>query len=109
MTPFVRWLWIPFAVIANSNLADAQSAPPIGLWEGLTSHDFLWLQPDGSCSASGTVNVSGSCTWNATATGGVLTMTYKWTIDYGHIGWSIRWLDRNLILVNNVEQFARRE
>ena len=44
----------------------------------------------------------------ATATGGVLTMTYQWTVGPAHIGRSIRWIDRNTILVNNVEQFVRR-
>jgi hypothetical protein len=96
-------------MMAPSHSTNAQgSPPPIGLWQGMNSGDYLMIQANGACSASGTVNVSGSCAWNATSTGGVLTMTYQWTIGPARIHWSIRWLGRDLILVNNVEQFARR-
>ncbi len=107
-----RWLLLPLACVialAFQHTAGAQgSAAPIGLWQGQNSGDYLWVQSNGTCSAQGTVNVSGTCTWNATATGGVLTMTYPWTIAPGHILWSIRWVNRNVIFVNNVEQFVRR-
>ncbi|MBX3501230.1 MAG: hypothetical protein KF889_17455 [Alphaproteobacteria bacterium] len=93
--------------VATSALAQGSPAP-IGLWQGMNSGDFILVQPNGACSASGTVNVAGTCTWNATSTGGVLTMTYQWTIGPARIHWSIRWLGRDVILVNNVEQFARR-
>ena len=87
--------------------ASAQSAVPLGLWRGMNSGDALWIKPNTECSASGTVNVAGNCAWSATSTGGVLTMKYAWTIGPGYIYYSIRWLDRNTILVNNVERFVR--
>lgn len=67
--------------------ASAQSAPPIGLWQGQNSGDTLWLGPDGSCAAGGSVSVAGICTWSATATGGVLTMTYQWTAGPATMAW----------------------
>lgn len=89
--------------------ATAQGSPaPIGLWQGMNSGDYIMVQANGACSASGTVNVAGRCSWNATSTGGVLTMTYQWTIGPARIHWSVRWLGRDLLLINNVEQFARR-
>ncbi len=97
------------ALMAPSLAAQAQGSPaPIGLWQGLNSGDYIQVQQNGACSASGSINVAGTCSWNATATGGVLTMTYQWTIGPARIHWSIRWLNRDMLLINNVEQFARR-
>jgi len=105
----IRLLLCALSLMALSPGAHAQGSPtPIGLWQGMNSGDFIMVQPTGACSASGSINVSGTCVWNATATGGVLTMTYQWTIGPARIHWSIRWLGRDLMLVNNVEQFARR-
>lgn len=105
----IRLLLCALSLMAPSQGANAQGSPaPIGLWQGMNSGDFIMVQPNGACSASGTVNVAGTCTWNATSTGGVLTMTYQWTIGPARIHWSIRWLGRDLLLINNVEQFARR-
>ncbi len=73
--------------------ASAQAAPPVGLWQGQSSGDYLWLQADGNCSSSGTVNVSGRCTWNPSAAGGTLTMVS---------------LNQGLILLNGVERCERR-
>src|SRR5690349_1737780 len=71
--------WLP--LMAPLHGANAQGSPaPIGLWQGMNSGDYIMVQANGACSASGTVNVAGTCTWNATSTGGVLTMTYQWTI-----------------------------
>lgn len=96
-------------LVAVSPTARAQESPaPIGLWQGMSSGDYIWVQANGACSASGSFNMSGNCTWSATATGGVLTMTYQWTVGPANVAWSIRWLGRDLILVNQVERFARR-
>lgn len=88
--------------------ARAQSPAPIGTWQGLHSGDYLIIEGNGNCAARGTVNVAGTCRWAPTAIGGILTMTYPWTIAPGHIVWSIRWINQSTILVNNVEQFVRR-
>jgi hypothetical protein len=109
MNGLARRLIIALAAAILPHVAAAQgSPPPIGLWQGQNSGDFILVEGNGACSASGSVNVAGTCTWSATSTGGVLTMTYQWTIAPAHIGWSIRWINRNVILVNNVEQFVRR-
>ncbi len=89
--------------------AEAQgSRVPMGVWQGLVSGDTLVIQPNGSCSSTGKASYSGFCTWAATSTGGVLTMTHLWKAGPVRIQWNIRWLRRDLILVNNGEQFARR-
>ena len=77
-----RTTWLLLLLVVGQVLpgvARAQSPPPIGLWQGLNSGDYIWVQANGACSAQGTVNVSGTCTGSATSTGGVLTMTYQWT------------------------------
>jgi hypothetical protein len=88
--------------------AQAQSPPPFGLWQGANSGDFLLIQTNGSCSASGTVNVAGRCQWIPSARGGILNMFYPMPLAPGRIGWSIIWLDRNTLMVNGVERFLRR-
>lgn len=99
---------LAIGLMAPGHAAVAQeSPPPLGLWRGTASGDALWIRGDGECSASGSINISGSCTWDATATGGILTMTYPWVTAPGHIYWSIRWLKWNVILVNNVEKFVK--
>ena len=96
------------AAAGLSAAAQAQAPPPVGLWQGESSGDFILVQADGACSASGSYNMSGSCTWQPTGSGGILTMQYQWTIGPGYTRWSITWMDNNVILVNGVERFFRR-
>jgi hypothetical protein len=106
---FIAKLLLLGLLLAGSPAAQAQgSAAPIGLWQGLSSGDYIWVQANGACSASGSFNMSGSCTWSATSTGGVLTMTYQWTLGPATVAWSVQWLNRDVILVNQIEQFVRR-
>jgi hypothetical protein len=96
------------AIVLTATAAEASPAP-IGLWQGTTSGDYILLQANGQCSASGSINIAGYCQWMDTATGGVLQLTYQWVKGPGHIDWSIRWLNQQSILVNNVETFVRRQ
>ncbi len=89
-------------------IASAQSAAPLGLWQGVNSGDYILVQTNGDCAVQGMVNVSGTCSWDSTSTGGVLTMTYQWTIGPANIYWSIRWIDDNTLLINDAEHFVRR-
>jgi hypothetical protein len=97
------------AMLAAMTVAAEASPPPIGLWQGTTSGDYILVKTNGECSASGSVNIAGYCWWMDTATGGVLELTYQWVKGPGHIDWSIRWLNPQSILVNNVETFVRRQ
>jgi hypothetical protein len=94
--------------LTASHAALAQSPMPIGLWQGERSRDYLQINGDRSCSASGTVNVAGRCEWLPTSTGGILNMYYPMPLQPGRIGWSVQWLDRNTLLLNGVERFVRR-
>ena len=96
------------AALLGPQIAQAQSPAPVGLWQGLNSGDYINVQANGSCSASGSINVAGTCTWQSSAAGGILTMTYPWTLAPGHIYWNIIWIDRNTMMVNSVERFVRR-
>ena len=96
------------AAMLVPQLAHAQSAAPIGVWQGLNSGDYLTIEANGTCGASGTVNVAGTCTWQSSSAGGILTMTYPMPLEPGHIYWNIIWVNQTTILVNSVERFVRR-
>lgn len=101
------------AVVAAPNLfatssAHAQSPAPFGLWQGQNSGDYIRINTNGSCSATGTVNVAGRCEWLSTSAGGVLNMYYPMPLAPGRIGWSVIWVNRNTIRLNGVELFIRR-
>jgi hypothetical protein len=101
------------AVVGAANLfatssAQAQSPPPFGLWQGQNSGDYLRINRNGSCAATGTVNVAGRCQWLPSSVGGVLNMYYPMPLAPGRIGWSVIWINRNTIRLNGVELFIRR-
>jgi hypothetical protein len=91
-----------------SSGAHAQSPMPYGLWQGQNSGDYMLIRRDGNCSASGTVNVAGRCEWLPTSAGGVLNMYYPMPLQPGRIGWSVIWVNRNLLRINGVELFVRK-
>jgi hypothetical protein len=80
---------------------------PYGLWRGENSGDYLLISQDGSCQASGAVNVAGRCEWLASSRGGVLNMYYPMPLRPGRIGWSVIWINRNTIVLNGVERYYR--
>jgi hypothetical protein len=88
--------------------AQAQSPMPYGLWRGQNSGDYILIRRDGNCSASGMVNVAGRCEWLSTSAGGVLNMYYPMPLQPGRIGWSVIWVNRNLLRINGVELFVRK-
>jgi hypothetical protein len=96
-------------LITAAQPAQAQEAPPpIGVWWGENSGDYIVLNADGSCSftaVSGTVYVAGSCDWLPSSAGGILTLYYPMPLEPGRVSWSIIWIDQNLMMVNGVERF----
>lgn len=94
--------------LANTLPAFAQSAAPTGMWQGTTSGDFIYVQGDGNCSVSGaSINVAGTCSWNPSYSGGILTLTYWWVTDYANLYYNVTWIDQGQILVNSAEVFVR--
>ena len=108
----LRTLALPAVLVATTLLAgtsaQAQSPMPFGLWQGQNSGDYILIRNDRTCSASGMVNVAGSCEWLPTSAGGVLNMYYPMPLQPGRIGWSIIWINRNTLRINGVELFVRR-
>src|SRR5687768_12937486 len=93
-------------LITAAQPAQAQEAPPpFGVWWGENSGDDLVLNADGSCSASCTVNVAGSCDWLPSSARAILTLYYPMPLEPGRVSWSIIWIDQNLMMVNGVEPF----
>jgi len=86
----------------------SQSAPPIGRWVGESSGDQISLSQNGKCSVSGTINVQGTCKWQATSAGGVLALKYTHVLPMpAYIYYNVTWIDTSTLLINGVEKFRR--
>ena len=83
-----------------ADAAQAQSPPPFGYWEAEGGGQALNWSNDGACSfaANGTVT-NGVCDWNPTSGGGILTLTYPWTLEPGHIYLNVVWQDEQTIVI----------
>jgi hypothetical protein len=81
--------------------AQAQSPPPIGHWATSPRGEDLYVYANGQCAflVRGRVQVQGSCSWNSTSRGGILTITYPMPLEPGHVRYNIVWINRQTISV----------
>lgn len=88
------------ALLVASGVAKAQSAPPFGYWEAEGGGQALNWAADGACSfaANGYVT-NGTCDWNPTSSGGILTLTYPWALEPGHLYLNVAWQDEQTIVI----------
>ena len=88
--------------VTSNQTARAQNSPaPIGTWANKT--EGLVVQPSGTCGflVNGKVAYTGTCHWEVpTARGGILDMVYPLANSYGHIRWSVVWLNKTTITVD---------
>jgi hypothetical protein len=80
----------------------AQTAPPpIGHWSTTPPTEELWVLANGTCSFvfKGKTTVAGSCTWQGTSRGGILTITYPMPLEPGKVRYNIVWVNRTTITV----------
>jgi hypothetical protein len=84
---------------AASVSAGAQAAPPFGQWASRTSTARLYVQRNAWCAFVGTTQVHGSCTWNATSRGGILTIYYPMPLEPGKVYFDIVWVNQSTITV----------
>ena len=92
-----------------SPAAKAQNAPaPIGYWNNQGNTNSLVVQQNGACGflVNGKAKWSGTCTWQASARGGILTLTYPMPLKPGQIRWSVVYINQTTITVDG-EQFVK--
>lgn len=88
------------AALTGAGPADAGSAVPWGMWSTAHGEEMLYVG-NGGCAfgANGQWTVSGSCRWNASSAGGILTIRYYHVIDYANVYFNVLWQGRGVITV----------
>jgi hypothetical protein len=87
----------------SSSAARAQNAPaPIGYWNNQGKTNSLVVQQNGTCGflVNGKAKWSGTCRWQASARGGILTLTYPMPLTPGHIRWSVVYVNQTTMTVD---------
>jgi hypothetical protein len=90
------------ALLLVGVVARAQNAAaPIGVWYDQGKVNSLVVEQNGTCGFlnRGKAKWSGTCTWAASARGGILTLTYPMPLHPGRIRWSIVWINPTTITV----------
>ncbi|MDE2016494.1 MAG: hypothetical protein KGI57_02180 [Hyphomicrobiales bacterium] len=100
--------WSALAAVAltgGAGVAFAQSAPaPVGYWTTADGSETLFVDAGGTCKFEAWVGgahslIVGSCSWNPTSTGGVLTIMNVNQYKPAPIYESVVWVDRDTITV----------
>lgn len=89
------------ALLGESTQVQAQgAAAPTGTWQSTASPTRFVITPQG-CTMyfQGRVRVAGTCSWNASSRGGILTITYPMPLEPGHVRYSVVWVDTNNITI----------
>jgi len=93
----------------SQEIARAQNAPaPVGYWNNQGKTNSLVVEQNGTCGflVNGKAKWSGTCTWQASARGGILTLTYPMPVAPGHIRWSVVYVNQTSITVDG-EAFSK--
>ena len=100
------FLALSFAVVPAPS--GAQAAPaPIGHWATTPPTEELYVTSNGLCAfyvrqsprAPRRVQVQGSCYWQPSSRGGILTITYPMPLEPGKVRYNIVWITRQPISV----------
>jgi hypothetical protein len=98
------------ALAGLATAAHAQGAPaPIGVWSTANGSEQLTVTQTGACAltAPGRGVISGSCSWRASAQGGILTIMSAQNYQPAPIYFNVVWVNQNTISVDN-DVFYRR-
>jgi hypothetical protein len=94
---------LSLSIASTASAALAQTAPPpIGRWaQYAPGLEALNVYANGQCAFffRGKITVSGTCTWQGTSRGGILTITYPMPLTPGHVRYSIVWINNTTITV----------
>ena len=88
----------------------AQAAAPVGFWVTQDGSEQLLITQNGQCSLAdrnGRPTTSGSCSWNSTSRGGILTIMSQQLYRPAPIYFNVVWMNQNTISVEG-DVFYRR-
>jgi hypothetical protein len=96
-------VFLALLVASTASTALGQAAPaPIGRWaQSPPGQEALNVYANGQCAFwfKGKITVAGSCTWQASSRGGILTITYPMPLTPGHVRYNIVWVNQTTISV----------
>jgi len=96
-------VFLALLVASTASTALGQAAPPpIGRWaQYAPGQEALNVYANGQCAFffRGRITVSGSCTWQPSSRGGILTITYPMPLEPGHVRYNIVWVNQTTITV----------
>jgi hypothetical protein len=96
-------VFLALLVVSTSSIAQAQAPPPIGRWaqSPRDGTESLVVYQNGQCAffVRGRVQVGGTCSWQSSSRGGILTITYPMPLEPGHVRYNIVWINRTTITV----------
>jgi hypothetical protein len=93
---FLGLLLLPLVISAQG------AAPmPYGHWATSPPSEELYVNPNGSCAFlfQGEVRFQGTCTWNPSSRGGILTLSYPMPLEPGKIYYNVIWVNSRTITV----------
>jgi hypothetical protein len=75
--------------------AAAQSAPPIGRWTTVPAAEQLVVESNRTCAFffKGKISWQGTCSWNSSSRGGILTVVYTTVRGPAKMYFNIVWVD----------------
>jgi hypothetical protein len=87
----------------------AAAPPPVGYWVTADGGEKLLVQGNAQCSfaATGAATWGGTCGWQPSSIGGILSVWYSTIGGPAAVRWSVIWVDRNTIKVDG-DVFYRR-
>ncbi|CAN5218483.1 hypothetical protein BH10PSE7_BH10PSE7_04610 [soil metagenome] len=94
-------------VLASASPAFSAAAPPFGHWRSRTSTAELYLYRNGACAFIGYNPVQGTCRWNPSSNGGILTLYYPMPLEPGKIYFNIVWINRTTITIFGERFYAQ--
>lgn len=88
------------ALLGGAGPVEAGSAVPWGMWYTEGGGEQLYVGNDGcGFGANGQWTVTGTCSWNASNAGGILTIRYYHVTDYANVYFNVIWRGQGVITV----------
>jgi hypothetical protein len=97
---------------ASAGVAQAESPPPFGFWTTPDGGEQLLVTQGGQCSLAdgyGQITTSGSCSWNATSGGGILTIMSDQQFQRAPVYFNVIWVNNTAITVNGDPFYLREQ
>jgi hypothetical protein len=88
--------------MAGAASAQQPSPPPVGFWATADGSEQLLVTQSGACSLAdrtGRPTTSGSCSWNASYAGGILTVISSQLYQPAPVYFNVIWVNQNTIKV----------